>query len=169
MMSLGSSGTSLAAPAARATTMMPNGSLRPVAVAAMRESISTPMMPSSGTRFFAGSAIADTESNSLRASTGFTLRLICAAPLSTTSWTLSGRISEAEVVADGRQVVGGLAVHRHQDVADVQTGRLRRTAGPDVGHDDAVVSRQSERRGHARRDGLQAHADFLPAQRDRIA
>ena len=55
----------------------------------MRESISTPMIPSSATRFFDGSAIDATESNSLRVSTGLMLMLRIAAPLSTASWTLS--------------------------------------------------------------------------------
>ena len=122
------------------------------------------MMPSSATRFFAGSAIDDTESNSLRCFH----RLDADADLLRSpehdQLDVVRRIPEAEVVADRRQVLGGLAVHGHQDVTHRQTGRLRRTAGPDVGHDDAVVSRQSERRGHARRDGLDAHAHFLPAQ-----
>ena len=122
------------------------------------------MMPSSATRFFAGSAIDDTESKSLLASTGLTLTAGLRRSPEHHQLHVVGRVPEAEVVADRRHVLGGLAIHGHQDVADRQPGRLRRTAGPDIGHDDAVVSRQAERCRHARRDGLDAHAHFLPAQ-----
>ena len=36
--------------------------------------------------------------------------------------------------------------------------------GPDVGHDDAVVPGEAESRRHGPRNGLKAHADFLPPQ-----
>ena len=45
------------------------------------------------------------------------------------------RFALAEVVGDGREVVGRGAVHRHEDVAGLKTGSFGRSARPYVGHD----------------------------------
>ena len=126
--------------------MMPYGSRSCFAVAAMRRSISTPRMPSSVTRLLSGSAIAKSESKSLRCSTGAILSRFSAPPLNTTSCTRLGRVPEAEVVVDGRQVVGRLPIHRHENVADLETAGRRRAAGPDIRDDDPVVPRTECRR-----------------------
>ena len=143
MMSRGCSGTSLAAPAARgddddavADLCSPVGRGGDARDRSRRRGCRAP-----ATRFFSGSAIADTASNSLFSSTGVTLKAAAAPfPASTTSCDRVAGIAQAEVVVHRRQVVGRLSVNRHQDVADLQAGGLRGAAGPDVGDDDAVVS-----------------------------
>jgi pectin methylesterase-like acyl-CoA thioesterase len=89
-MSRGCSGTSVAAPPARATTRMPQRSRSPLALAATFASSSTPRMPSSGIRFFCGSARAETESRSLFSSTAVTRKVISEVPRKTTILTGSG-------------------------------------------------------------------------------
>ena len=77
---------------------------------------------------------------------------------------LVGGIPQAEVVVDRRQVLCRLAINRNEDVADLQTGRVGRTAGRHIRHDDAVVPLQAQPLCHRLRDRLDAHADFLPTQ-----
>src|SRR5262249_58316617 len=64
----------------------------------------------------------------------------------------------------GGRVAGGRAAARQEDVADLEPARSRGPAGPDVRDDQAVLTREAERRRHRRRDRLDAHADFLPPQ-----
>ena len=104
------------------------------------------------------------ESNSLVCSTGDDAERVLRRAAQHHDLHLLRRIAQAEVVGDRRQVLRRLAVDRHQDVAGLQAGRLRRPARPDVRHDHPGVARQAEAAGHLRRDGLQAHAHFLPPQ-----